>query len=532
MAESPIISATLLNYSLPGGYPRILVLGIGVALVFQAFRTWWPLRHIPGPLFAKITNLQRVWWVKTGRAHLIHEQIHQKYGEVVRIGPNMVSISNPEAIPTVYPMRPGFPKSDFYATLRPYTPDHGTLLAVFNTQDEQVHKRIKNPIAPLYSLSNVVLFEGLIDEVLECLEEQLDNRFSQTGATLNLGDWLQYFAFDVMGTLTFSKRYGFIHEGRDAGGMLATIYNHLKAQSVLTQITWLDPIINKNRIASRLFPTPGMSILGFVGKVIHERLQTPEDKEDIRASNGSKRQFRDYLSHFLEIQQSNDKVPTWAPTAWVFSNVVAGSDSTGTVMKTVMYNLLCHPSTLEKLYKELAAANLSRPYPKWGEVCLLPYLDACIQEGVRLHPPFALPFERVVPAGGITVLGKYLPGGTLVGGNPYVVNRHRQTFGDDPDSWSPERWLVGGEQHKKKLEKSVLTFGAGRRVCLGKHLGLLELKKIIPFLVLTYDMSVVDPEDFSVENGWFFKQTGFHAKLKKRPLPEVLLDSGVVQSQS
>lgn len=100
---------------------------------------------------------------------------------------------------------------------------------------------------------------------------------------------------------------------------------------------------------------------------------------------------------------------------------------------------------------------MPRRYPKWGDVYGLAYLDACIQEGVRLHPPFALPFERVVPAEGVTVLGKYLPGGTLVGGNPYVVNRHRETFGDNPNSWDPERWLVGGEKHKKQLEHSVLT---------------------------------------------------------------------------
>ena len=106
---------------------------------------------------------------------------------------------------------------------------------------------------------------------------------------------------------------------------------------------------------------------------------------------------------------------------------------------------------------ELNAADLSRPYPKWNEVRDLPYLDACVQEAVRIHPPFALPFERIVPAGGITVLGYYLPEGTLVGGNPYVVNRHEPTFETNAEDWSPERWLCGDEGHKKRLENSILT---------------------------------------------------------------------------
>lgn len=83
-------------------------------LTLQLCRTWWRLRHIPGPFPACITNFQRMRWIGTKRAHLILQQMHENYGEVVRIGPNMVSFSNPEAITTVYPMRPGFPKVRTY----------------------------------------------------------------------------------------------------------------------------------------------------------------------------------------------------------------------------------------------------------------------------------------------------------------------------------------------------------------------------------------------------------------------------------
>lgn len=79
-------------------------------VVLQLWRTWWRLRHIPGPFPASITNFQRVRWVTTKRAHLILQDMHEKYGEVVRIGPNTVTFSNPEAIPTVYTARTGFPK--------------------------------------------------------------------------------------------------------------------------------------------------------------------------------------------------------------------------------------------------------------------------------------------------------------------------------------------------------------------------------------------------------------------------------------
>lgn len=148
-------------------------------------------------------------------------------------------------------------------------------------------------------------------------------------------------------------------------------------------------------------------------------------------------------------------------TAWTFSNVIAGSDSTGVVLRTILYNLLANPATMRRLLDELLEAEahgrLTRPLPRFSEVRDLKYLDACVNEGVRMHPPFCLPFERVVPKGGTTICGRYFPEGTVVGLNPYVTNRHKPTFGPDADVWRPERWLEGDEEHRKKLEQSIMT---------------------------------------------------------------------------
>ena len=145
--------------------------------------------------------------------------------------------------------------------------------------------------------------------------------------------------------------------------------------------------------------------------------------------------------------------------AWTFSNVIAGSDSTGVVLKTTMYNLIKHPRTLEKLRTELLEAGVdkSTPHPRWAEVRDLPYLDACVNEGSRLHPPFCLPFERVVPKEGIVIGGRALAPGTVVGMSPWVANRHKATWGDDADQWRPERWLEGGHERRKRLDGSLLT---------------------------------------------------------------------------
>lgn len=108
----------------------------------------------------------------------------------------------------------------------PYT-NGGALPAIFTTQDEQQHKDLKTPVAAMYSQTNVITFEPFVDEVLAVLFDQLNKRFVKSQARFDLGDWLQYFAFDVMGTMTFSKRYGFLETGTDVNGMLDAIWQFM-----------------------------------------------------------------------------------------------------------------------------------------------------------------------------------------------------------------------------------------------------------------------------------------------------------------
>ncbi|KUI58293.1 Pisatin demethylase [Cytospora mali] len=497
-----------------------VTLGVSLAFFLVALRTWlaWRyLRHIPGPPLASITDLQRMSWVKTKKAHLILQDVHEKYGEVVRIGPKTISFSNPEAITT----------SKFYVTLQPYTPKGGSLHAIFNTPDENIHKQLKSPIANFFTPNNVLLYESHVDDVLTVLQEKLDSKYIGHDQIFELSSWMQFFAFDVMGTLTFSKRYGFLDTGKDVGNMLKNIKDFMRTAAPWTQIPQLDAILRKNRIGDwvqrHFFTAASMGILGFVGKAIEEKrevLGTKRQSRDGTAQLDNKTTTgneKDFLTRYLEILEASPKtVPAWAPTAWTFSNVIAGSDSVGSLMCTTMFNLLVYPHTLQKLLAELQGSNASRPFPRYGELRNLPYLNACVLEGIRMHPPFCLPLERVVPKGGIRVLDHIIPEGTVIGGSPYVVNRHKGTFGDDAEFWRPERWLERGEEHKKKLEASMLTFGSGRRICLGKYLGTLEITKLIAFLVLNYDIRIVDPERFTVENSWFFFQEGLYATIRHR----------------
>jgi cytochrome P450 len=229
----------------------------------------------------------------------------------------------------------------------------------------------------------------------------------------------------------------------------------------MTQVPWFDTIWYKNSYAASIRGPNGSSILKIVGKHTSERLAASKSN-----AIGDTAKSRDMLDQFISLAAKNPDLPPWCVTAWTFSNVAAGSDSTAAVMKKVFHSLLSHPDTLQRLMDELLEAQKTnknmreKPFPSWRDICDLPYLNACILEAIRLHPPFNLPFERVVPKGGATIGQTFIPEGTIVGMSPWVINHHKPTFGDDAEIWNPDRWM-GPEEERRRREEAILTVRYG-----------------------------------------------------------------------
>ncbi|KAI0405419.1 putative benzoate 4-monooxygenase cytochrome P450 [Xylaria palmicola] len=515
---------------MPCSLPSLIVVISSLILIFQYTRQYFRLSHIPGPLLARISNLPRLYWVYHRNAHNIHISQHRRYGKgqsgtgtgpkwapLIRYGPNAVSVGSAAAIDTIYRMR-GDPlkKSDFYSVIPPMRKG-AVLPSIFSTQDENLHRMLKRPIAAVYSMSNLVSFEPLVDRTIEVFRQELDRRFVSSGETCDLGAWLQYFAFDVIGEITFSKRLGFLEEGRDVEGIIASIWHWFEYVAVIGQIPWLDMLWVKNKAVSRLRPAKWSPMVLFANKREEERRALSTGTSEGKPSQVND---RDFLSRFQAAMDKDPSIPRWALPAWTSSNIIAGSDTTAIFLRTMLYQLLMHPSSLIKLRAELdeavANGNLSET-ATWKESIALPYLNACFKEAGRIHPPFGLHLERVVPPGGIDVCGETLPGGTVVGMNAWVIHRDPAVFGPDADAWIPERWLEGDESHIKRMEASLLTFGAGHRICLGKHISYLEILKLVPTLLQAYDIELVDGgKSFTVQNRWFVPQFGFRVRLHRR----------------
>lgn len=83
-------------------YLAILAVALFILLIVSSVRSYYRLAHIPGPVLARFTNIPRLSWVLSYRAHDIHTTLHRQYGPLVRFGPNMVSVADPAEVNTIY----------------------------------------------------------------------------------------------------------------------------------------------------------------------------------------------------------------------------------------------------------------------------------------------------------------------------------------------------------------------------------------------------------------------------------------------
>ena len=174
-------------------------------------------------------------------------------------------------------------------------------------------------------------------------------------------------------------------------------------------------------------------------------------------------------------------IPQRQIEAEILIQIIAGSDTTSSAIRSTMLRLLTSPRVLAELRAEINSAvadgRASTPIQQ-SEAKELPYLQAVIKEGLRINPPFLGQVAKEVPVGGDTYNGMYLPAGTFIGHNVFSLCR-QPVFGADVDVFRPERWLEAEPDAKREMERTLdLVFGYGRWGCLGKNVAQIEMDKV------------------------------------------------------
>ncbi|KAF5616785.1 cytochrome P450 monooxygenase oxidoreductase [Fusarium tjaetaba] len=356
-----------------------------------------PYADIPGPFWAKLSRFWLVRQVLRGDIHNTQRARHEKYGPIVRMAPDEVSISDPAAL----------------------------------KRDEKIHAQRRRFVNNLYSLSSILESESYVDACIMTFKARLEEFVVQSDS-FDLGLWLQMFAFDVIGELFDGKQFGFMEDRHDYQGYIKTLDTLLPAVATSCVLPfYLRPLQVLGHLISPLHKAlKGYDDIVVAAKETVARRQRQVDKGTVERLVQNRPS--DLLDKLFNIAGSKDDftLADVATEAWV--SLFAGSDTTAIAMRAILFHIIRSPKVYERLLAEIDQASaqglLSNP-ANYSEAIKLPYFIACCKEGFRVHPSVGMSMPRHVPPAGVNIAGRYFPGGSRVGMSAHVVHFDKGILG-------------------------------------------------------------------------------------------------------
>jgi cytochrome P450 len=170
--------------------------------------------------------------------------------------------------------------------------------------------------------------------------------------------------------------------------------------------------------------------------------------------------------------------------------IIAGSETSATLLSGAIYYLLKNPVWMVKLQDEIRTSFTHESQITFSSASQLKLMNAIIHETFRLYPPAPLALPRITPKEGAVVAGTYVPPNTTIGIPQYAAYRSTRNF-TDPDLYAPERFL-GDTKYVEDKRSVIQPFSVGPRNCIGQNLAWAEIRTILARLVWHFDFEMLD----------------------------------------
>jgi cytochrome P450 len=373
-----------------------------------------PLSVIPGPALNKWTVLPLLF---SGTAPVLYvHALHDKYGAVVRVAPNHVSVSDVKDVKAIHKIGSGFVKSRYYEFLHLA----GTLVCLVNNREHTERRKL---FAKAFSQQNLLGWENMLKFQVRSTMESMKGDAADDGEV----DMLSHFTWmarDIITELCFGDTDLDTDDGRDV--QRKETLGRIKKEMTRPK----RELVKNLPLHLRLIPRPFLIFIRrsrflspfTVDTLASELVSSDEGKQTVftrvlegKEKNGGKK------------REMEDDAIVKEARAFIF----AGTDTTAVTATYLIWVILKHPGVLERLKKEVA--DLREDFGI-EEVQRLQLLRNVIQETLRLYGAVAGGLPRQTPNGGRTFGegGKYfVPEGTTVTTQSYTLHRNPLTF-DDP----------------------------------------------------------------------------------------------------
>ncbi|KXJ87901.1 cytochrome P450 [Microdochium bolleyi] len=433
------------------------------------YRVWFhPLRHFPGPRLARLSQFWGVLKTAPKTDNFRHlDRLHEQYGEYVRVGPNLLSVSDPDLVEPMHNTHTKFTKAEWYDAGHPLTSLH-------QMRDRAEHdKRRRAGWDKAFTTKSLRAYDSRVVKYADLLIGQLRKR---SGQVVNATDWFLWYGFDVMGDLAFGRSFDNLAQAR-SHEYIEVMHAAGSSGGSLTSVPWLIQL-------STLIPrslNPLAKLTTYAERAMRERRGTKPAEPDV-------------MSHLLE---GGRFYPSATRDDHLLAGdarllIVAGSDTTASTLVYAFYNFAARPEVAARIREELVAAGI-RGDEDVSVTALqnLVFMNAVINETLRLHPPVPGGVYRHTPREGVVIKGHKLPGGVKIIGPHHTVQRSPRAF-VRPLEFIPERWTT---QPELVLNKNAwFPFSIGKFSCIGKQLALNELRTVIAKVLLNFDVALAPGE--------------------------------------
>ncbi|KAJ5673875.1 Cytochrome P450 [Penicillium macrosclerotiorum] len=445
--------------------------------IISSVTTWYKLRHFPGPFICKFSNLWSIYHQLAGDVGPAYLKLSKYNSPLVRTGPHFLVTTDADVFKYVNGARSPYQRDPWWSVTRL---DHKRS-SLADTLDIATHDSKKAKLAGGYSGREVNL-ESAIDEQIAKFADTI-RRKQIAKNKVDFASLSRFFTLDVITRLSYGKEFGWMEADKDLYGYATEVNKVISISSMVADVSWLHPLVRWPFFNSMIKPDPRAET--GLGKVIG----FAEDNKDEKDMIGS------FMRHGLNMLDIENET---------LIQIFAGSDTTATVIRSVMLHLTATPRVCDAIFyvPDLRLKNEIKNAIPSGKVSTpitfvqaqsLPYLQAVIWEGFRMRPAVTYGHFKVVPEGGDTIAGMWVPGGTAIGHSHFATMHEKRIFGDDANVFRPERFL--DDPNAQEMQRTVeLVFGTGRWMCAGKQVALMELNKVFweTFVALTRLVEVLN----------------------------------------
>ncbi|KAJ1302079.1 hypothetical protein OPQ81_000912 [Rhizoctonia solani] len=501
-------------------------------------------RRFSGPWSASLTNAWMSSVVKSGKSYEALLELHKKYGTFVRIGPNHISIADPDALDVVYKHGNGLLKSDYYEMFK--LREHG----IFSTQDKAEHSVMRRRIAHIFSPQNILSYEPRVRNKIRKFVIQWDMRCQQAAegrsgfnwrseggrALLNICPQLSYLAFDLISDLALGSPFGMIEAQQDK----TRVANSLDTDTTTVELPLIKLFSHGIDSSSSIAVYPwwaqnamlllpwnlfgifaARNLVGFSSAALNRRLQRTQ-------CGGDSKEGADMVDKLLEARDEHgNPLSREVLVVETFGLLFAGSDTTSNSLSAMCYYLAKSPQIQKRLQAELDAhvplehsyqegdsSPTLDPVATYESVKDLPYLNACLKETLRLYSTAGVGLPRVVPPGKtVTIAGQTFQAGSIISVPTFVTNR-ANVWGPDAENFRPERWL---EDTQGTFGKYYSPFSFGARACIGRNLAIMDMLLIAATIFRRYDIQLAHQDvKPTIRDGFIRQMHDCHVAIKRR----------------